>query len=84
MPLQDACKALETLARLAETTADEGKMTAAIQEIRMLTKGDPQAAHLEEELKVWQTKLPVILKEPVGRKGMAKHARFWAERLKNG
>ena len=81
--MQDACKALETLARLAEGTADEAKMISVIQEITVLTKGKPEAAHLEEELKVWQIKLPVILKEPVGRKGMAKHARFWAERLKN-
>ena len=79
--MQDACKALETLARLAEGTADEAKLKATIEEIKTLVKGNSEAAHLEEELKVWQTKLPLILKEPVGRKGMAKHARFWAERL---
>lgn len=84
MPLQDACKALETLARSVEGAADEAKISAEIKEVLVLTKGNPQAAHLEEELKVWQTKLSVIIKEPIGRKGLAKHARFWAERLNHG
>ena len=37
---------------------------------------------LDKELSIWQSKLSVILNEPVGKKGMAKHARFWAEKLR--
>lgn len=37
---------------------------------------------LDVELSIWQSKLSVILNEPAGRKGLAKHARFWAEKLR--
>ena len=77
MPLQDACKALETLARLTEGAGDETKINAAIKELLALTKGKSSLNRLEDELKIWQGKLAVILKEPMGRKGMAKHARYW-------
>ncbi len=42
----------------------------------------PLLEELDTELSIWQSKLAVILKEPVGKKGMAKHARFWAEKLR--
>ena len=42
----------------------------------------PLLKELDTELSIWQSKLEVILKEPVGKKGMAKHARFWAEKLR--
>ena len=37
--------------------------------------------NLDQELSVWNEKIAVILKEPVGRQGMAKHALHWVERL---
>ena len=37
---------------------------------------------LEQELSTWQAKLGVILKETVGREGMAKHAHHWMEELR--
>ncbi len=36
---------------------------------------------LDSELATWQTKLPVILNEPVGRQGIAKHAKYWIDEL---
>ena len=42
----------------------------------------PLLKELDTELSIWQSKLAVILKEPIGKKGMAKHARFWAEKLR--
>ena len=36
---------------------------------------------LDTELLTWLSKLDIILKEPAGRNGMAKHANFWAERI---
>ena len=39
------------------------------------------APQLKEELSVWKTKWSVILKEPVGRQGMAKHVRHWIEKI---
>lgn len=37
---------------------------------------------LYRELEIWRSKLAVIFKEPVGRQGMARHAKFWADRIK--
>ena len=45
-------------------------------------QGLPLLEELEKELSVWQSKLSVILNEPIGKKGMAKHARFWVEKLR--
>lgn len=82
--MQDACKALERIARLAESSPDEAALKAEVQTLRNSVSSKPELKELESELKIWQDKLSVILSEPIGRKGLAKHARFWAERLKNG
>jgi len=42
----------------------------------------PILERLKGELEVWQDKKDVILKETSGRQGMAKHAHFWVEQLK--
>ena len=42
----------------------------------------PILERLKGELEVWQDKKDVILKEASGRQGMAKHAHFWVEQLK--
>lgn len=39
-------------------------------------------AQLDAELEIWQNKIGVIVKEPVARQGMAKHAHHWTEVLK--
>ena len=70
---------LEEIAHLAKHSSDASQIKKAIQVVRDLIPG----RELDQELSVWQTKLDVILKEPVGREGMAKHARYWAEKVKN-
>ena len=75
---------LEALASVIDKGADLAKTTEAIQSVRELTKSKelPVLKELDAELSVWQSKLSVILNAPEGKKGMAKHARFWAEKLK--
>ena len=70
---------LEEIARLAKSSKEAAQINQAIQAVRDLRPGK----ELGQELAVWQSKLDVILKEPIGREGMAKHARYWAEKVKN-
>ena len=77
------CSGLEEVARLVKSTNDASKIKEAIAALRNLVSGDASYKQLDAELDTWQTKLAVILKEPVGCEGMAKHARYWAERIKN-
>lgn len=55
----------------------------AIKSARTLLSGDSSGVlrQLDEELSTWQKKLNVILKEPVGREGMAKHMKYWIQEL---
>ncbi len=82
---------LENIAKSVKVSSDVSKTEQAIQATRTAienykkTAKPEQAAlleKLENELKTWQTKLSVILREPVGRQGMAKHAEHWIEQLK--
>ncbi len=79
-------KGLERLAHLVEGSSGPSEIDGAIRELLKTLTTEPSKSEnlgkLESELKIWQEKLPVILKEPIGRKGMAKHARFWADQLK--
>jgi len=85
--LQDVCKGLDHLARLVENSSETSEIQKAIQGLLKILASEPSTSEslkkLENELKIWQEKLPVILMEPIGRKGMAKHARFWASQLEN-
>ena len=69
----DSKAILEQLAQLRRCVADEKKASAA--------DGQSLLEKLDGELSTWQQKLPVILKEPVGRQGMAKHAAYWADQF---
>ena len=75
---------LEALASSIDKGADLARAAEAIKSTRELTKDKdlPVLKELDAELSVWQSKLSVILNAPEGKKGMAKHARFWAEKLK--
>lgn len=82
---------LEKLAHTAKTSSDAAGFEKAVKETRELIKqslsGAGDAAkkllsQLDSELDVWQKKITVIVKEPLGRQGMAKHAHHWAEILK--
>ena len=72
---------LEAIAGLVDQTSDFSKIQAAIQTAKTLAK-EASLQQLETELNTWQSKLSVILNEPAGKKGLVKHARFWAEKLK--
>ncbi len=77
---------LEGIARLVKRNTEDTKIADTISAVRKslgTLKDKPGLKQLDEELAVWETKLSVILKEPAGRQGMAKHALYWAEQLKN-
>ena len=81
--MKNISASLEAIANSAEK--DTEKTEQAIKVARDLIKNASVTSELKEldtELSIWQSKLAVILKEPVGKKGMAKHARFWAEKLR--
>ena len=65
--------------------ANVGAALVVAQNVVGQNKGQAQGLPLQEldkELEIWESKLSVILNEPIGRQGMAKHAAHWIERLK--
>lgn len=79
---------LEAIARAVKTEPNAAKVSAAIQaakqQVNVLKSTNGASGVLEKldgELSTWQNKLSVILAEPAGRQGMAKHALYWAEQL---
>ena len=81
---------LEAIARVAKNAANPAETVRAIQSVRDLvqslktteaTEIKKSLSQLDSELSTWQSKLDVILKESVGRQGIAKHAHYWVERL---
>ena len=81
---------LEEVAHTAKNPAEQPKTVQALKTLRTLVK-DPQETgvaskeilgRLDGELEVWQKMLSVILKEPAGREGMARHAKHWVGELR--
>lgn len=86
--MKKTMKCLQEISHLANGSADAAKIRQAIESARAAVKEERSAdtalsAQLETELSTWLQKIDVILKEPAARSGMAKHAHFWAEKLKN-
>ncbi len=88
--MRDIISGLEEMAHLMRGTLDQSKMKEVIQKVRdsipdLKTQMDKDSqvllAQLDAELSTWQTKSEIILKEPVGREGIAKHVRYWVEKL---
>ena len=77
---------IQSLEQIEKTvkTADFAKIEATVQTTRKFLSGtkNSKLQQLDSELAVWQTKLNVILREPAGREGMAKHVRHWVEELR--
>jgi len=76
-------KALEKVsisAKSGKSDATRSAVESARAEIGKLTPS-PSLRQLETELGIWSSKLDVILNEPAGREGMAKHAAYWMETL---
>lgn len=80
---------LEEIAHSAKNPSEQARTVEAIKNLRKLIEehkvSAPAAKELLErlngELDVWQSKISVILKEPVGREGMARHAKHWVQEL---
>ena len=88
--MQKILQDLEKIAHFAKSGSEKEVLDAiktARESIRAIggAVGAQLIAPLQEldlELSVWQSKLPVIWKEIVGRQGMVKHAAHWAEKLR--
>lgn len=86
--MQKTLKCLEIISHLAKGSADAAQVRKAIESARAAVQEERSAnsalfAQLDSELSVWLTKLDVLLNEPAGRHGMAKHAIYWLEQIKN-
>ena len=88
--MQKIIGSLQEVARAVKNSTDLGKAEETIKKARALIKDSKAGKSGEEvlllekldgELGIWQAKLSVLLKEPAGRQGMAKHASYWAEQL---
>jgi hypothetical protein len=88
--MQKILQNLEQIAKAAKN-GSEKEASEAVKTARESIRGSNGSVgaenaalrELDQELAVWQSKLPVIWKETVGRQGMAKHAVYWAEQLRN-
>ena len=87
--IQKITDALEAIARSVKNSQGTAKTEEAIKMTRDLIKHSKENESFDASLRpldskppTWESKLPVILKEPVARQGMAKHANFWAEKLR--
>ncbi len=75
----------ELIKTLQQIAAKAGGATS--RELLPLVQSAKKAAQnlkqdqLVQELGAWESKLDVILKEPIGRQGMSRHAAHWVERL---
>ena len=88
--MQKIILGLEEIARSVKNSGEISKTAQALEAARDAIRtskarsGRETAVLLEKldkELETWQAKLPVIIKEPAGRQGMAKHAHYWVEEL---
>ena len=82
--MNEIVKCLEEITHLAKSSGDASKIKQAIQKTRETLSSRSKNALLQKldaELSTWQSKLDVILKEPIGREGMAKHAKHWIGEL---
>ena len=82
--------ALETIEKALKAGNDPSAVQTAIRTARKFLEGVKTVGangrsplqRLDDELSVWESKFPVIWREPAGRQGMAKHAGHWIEKLK--
>ena len=76
--------ALETIEKALKAGNNPSAVQSAIREARNRTNSskDEQLQQLSAELLTWESKFPVIWREPAGRQGMAKHAGHWIGKLK--
>ena len=83
--MKELIQQLEKIAKLANKSSDAREIESAIKLAREALKkagSDPRLVNLDLELSTWQSKIAVILQEPIGRQGMSKHCLYWVEKLK--
>ena len=82
--VKEILQALETIERSVGSGNDAARAQAAIRTARAKTASSSDALlkQLAAELLTWESKFPVIWHESDGRRGMAKHAKHWMEKLK--
>ena len=82
--MEEIIGALETIEKALRTGNDPSAVQTAIRTARNKTasSSDERLKQLAAELLTWESKFPVIWREPAGRQGMAKHAGHWIEKLK--
>ena len=82
--VKEVLEALDTIERSVGSGNDAGRAQAAIREARgkAASSSDALVKQLAAELLIWESKFPVIWREPSGRQGMAKHVKHWIEKLK--
>ena len=81
---------LETIEKALKTGNDPSAVQTAIRTARKFLEGVKAVGangrsplqRLDDELSVWESKFPVIWREPAGRQGMTKHMKHWITELK--
>ena len=90
--MKEILEALETIEKSVGSGNDAARAQAAIREARKFlagvkavgANGRSPLQRLDDELSIWESKFPVIWREPSGRQGMAKHVRHWITSLRGG
>ena len=80
---------LEAIEKALKTGNDPSAVQAAIRTARKFLEGVKVVGangrsplqRLDDELFVWESKFPVIWREPAGRQGMTKHVKHWIASL---
>ncbi len=84
--MKEIIQSLEKISKLAAAqAADVKELEKAISAARDAIKKNEKDSRLETldgELSIWQSKLSVIVKEPIGRQGISKHCLHWVGKLK--
>ena len=89
--MKNITESLLLIAKSVKVSTDAAAAEQAIKSARIVVENEKKSAKpeiaallekLENELRTWQSKLNVILREPVGRQGMARHAEHWIQELK--
>ena len=85
--MNEVIQYLQEISKQAERTGGAQELISAMNSLRAAIKKSENSAALEvldTEISTWQAKLPVIMREPAGRHGMAHHCHYWIEKLKAG
>lgn len=84
--MRELADSLEQVARAARGPAEKDVVLKAVRKSKSIMSAlhvrTEMLKQLIDELAVWEKKVDAILSDPAGRQGMAKHAAFWADRVR--